>query len=66
VVNTTGIDLFSDMRVVEDIYTVGLETQHSNTISSEFRYQQRHYDDKIDSTQDGRVNIITATAAVKW
>jgi hypothetical protein len=66
VVNTTGITFFSDMRVVEDIYTIGLETQHSKNISSEFRYQQRHYDDKIDSTQDGRVNIIAATAAVKW
>lgn len=66
VVNTTGIDFFSDMRIVEDIYTASLETQHSKSMSSELRYQQRHYDDKIDNTQDGRVNIIAATVAVKW
>jgi hypothetical protein len=66
VANTTGIAFFSDMRVVEDIYAAGLEIQHSRSMSSELRYQQRHYDDKIDSTQSGRVNIIAATVAVKW
>ncbi|MCK9418160.1 MAG: hypothetical protein M0R70_02135 [Nitrospirae bacterium] len=66
VVNTTGIDFFSDMRVVEDIYTAGLETQLGKNMSSELRYQQRRYDDKIDNSQDGRVNIIMASVAVKW
>jgi hypothetical protein len=61
-----GIDSYSDMRVVEDIYTAGLEIQHSETISGELRYQQRHYDDRIDNTQDGKVSIIMATMAVKW
>ena len=28
-------------------------------MSSDLRYQQRRYDDKIDNTQDGRVNIVT-------
>lgn len=62
----TGIDVFSDMRVVENIYTVDLEMQHSKGVSSEIRYQQRQYDDKIDNTQDGKVGIIVATVAVKW
>jgi hypothetical protein len=66
VANTSGIDLFSDMRVVEDIYTAGLETQHGKTMSSELRFQQRHYVDKIDNTQNGRVNIVAASMAVKW
>ena len=63
---TTGIDSFSDLQVVEDIFNASLETQHSKNVSSELRYQQRHYDDKIDNTQDGRVKIIAATVAVKW
>ena len=63
---TTGIDVFSDLRVVENIYVAGLEIQHSKTISSEFRYQQQHYDDKINNTQDGRVSIVMATVAAKW
>lgn len=64
--NTTGIDTFSDLNVVEDIYTVGLEMQFGKRMSSDLRYQQRRYDDKIDNTQDGRVNILLATMAVKW
>ncbi len=64
--NTTGIDTFSDLNVVEDIYTVGLEMQFGKRMSSDLRYQQRRYDDKIDNTQDGRVNILLATMALKW
>jgi hypothetical protein len=66
VLDTTGIDAFSDLRVVEDTYTAGLELQHSKTISSELRYQQQHYDDKINNSQDGRVSIVMATVAAKW
>jgi len=63
---TSGIDGFSDLRVVENTYAAGLETQHSKSISSELRYQLQHYDDKIDNTQDGRVSIVMATVAAKW
>ena len=63
---TTGIDTLSDMRVVEDIYTAGLELQLSKTIGSEFRFQRRQYDDKIDNTQDSRVDTALATLYVKW
>lgn len=66
VANTTGIDVYSDMRLVENIYTAGLEMQHSTHMSSEVRYQQRQYCDEIDNAQDGRVSVIVATAAVKW
>lgn len=62
----SGIDVFSDLRVVENTYAAGVELQHSKTVSSEFRYQQQHYDDKIDNTQDGKVNIVMATVAAKW
>lgn len=64
--DTTGIDSLSDLNVVEDIYTVGLEIEFTKDISGELRYQQRHYDDKIDNTQDGRVNSILATVSAKW
>ncbi|MGE5173323.1 MAG: hypothetical protein ACM3MD_05790 [Betaproteobacteria bacterium] len=63
---TTGIDTLSDLKVVEDIYTAGLELQFSKNVGSEFRYQYRHYDDKIDNTQDGRVNTALTTLYVKW
>jgi hypothetical protein len=64
--NTEGIDVLSDMRVVEDIYTAGLEMQFSRNVGSELRYQHRHYDDKIDNTQDGRVDLALATLHVRW
>jgi hypothetical protein len=64
--NTGGIDLLSDTRVVEDIYTAGLEIQFSTNAGSEVRYQHRQYDDKLDNTQDGRVNTALATVYVKW
>lgn len=63
---TTGIDTLSDMNVIEDIYTAGLELQFSKNAGSEFRYQYRHYDDRIDNAQDGRVNTALATLYVKW
>jgi hypothetical protein len=64
--DTTGIDSLSDLRVVEDIYTAGLELQFSKYAGSEVRYQHRHYDDRIDNAQDGRVNTALATLYVKW
>jgi hypothetical protein len=63
---TTGIDTLSDIKVIEDICTAGLELQFSKIAGSEFRYQYRHYDDRIDSTQGGRVNTVLATLYVKW
>ncbi len=63
---TTGIDTLSDLKVVEDIYTAGLELQFGKNAGSEFRYQYRRYDDRIDNTQDGRVNTALATLYVKW
>ncbi|HUI45650.1 MAG TPA: hypothetical protein VL122_06690 [Nitrospirota bacterium] len=63
---TTGIDTLSDLYVVEDILTAGLELAFSKNVGSEFRYQYRHYDDGIDSTQNGTVNTVLATLHVKW
>lgn len=66
VLNTAGIDTLSDLNVVEDIYTVGLEMQFTKRMSGDIRYQMRHYADKIDNTQDGRVNTVMATVSAKW
>jgi len=63
---TAGIDVLSDMKVVEDIYGASLAVQHNNFLSSELRYQQHHYDDQIDSMQDGKVSTILATVTMKW
>jgi predicted porin len=63
---TTGIDSLSDLYVVEDIFTAGLEYAFSKNFGSEFRYQYRHYDDGIDTTQNGTVNAVLATLRVKW
>ncbi len=63
---TTGIDILSDMKVIEDIYTAGLELQFSKNSGSELRYRYRHYNDRIDNTQDGRENTALATLYVKW
>ncbi len=63
---TTGIDTLSDMKVIEDIFTAGLELQFSKNSGSEFRYRYLHYNDRIDNTQDGRVNTALATLYVKW
>jgi hypothetical protein len=63
---TTGIDTLSDLKVVEDIITAGLEVQFNKNTGGEFRYQYRKYDDKINNTQDGRVNTAMTTLYVKW
>jgi hypothetical protein len=64
--NTSGIDVLSDMKVVEDIYGASVAVQHSEHLSSELRFQQRHYDDQIDNTQDGKVSTVMATVSMKW
>jgi hypothetical protein len=64
--NTEGIDVLSDMKVVEDIFGASVAVQHSKYLSSELRFQQRHYDDQIDNTQDGKVSTIMATVSMKW
>jgi hypothetical protein len=66
IAGTADIDTLSDMRVVENIYGAGVEIEFSKTINSEIRYQQRSYDDKVDNTQDGRVNTMLATVSAKW
>jgi hypothetical protein len=43
-----------------------MEIQHSRRVSSDLRYQHRHYDDKIDDSQDGTVSTVLATVSVKW
>ncbi len=63
---TTGIDTLSDIKVVEDILTAGLEVQFNRNTGGSFRYQYRHYDDQIDNTQDGRVTTAMTTLYVKW
>ncbi len=64
--NDAGIDVLSDMKVVEDIYGASVEVQHGKHFSSELRFQQRHYVDKVDSTLDGKVSTIMATLSTKW
>ena len=66
VANTTGIDAFSDLKVVENIYAAGVDAQLSKMVKGELRYQARRYDDKIDNTQDGRVDIALAALHVRW
>ena len=66
VANTTGIDSFSDMKVVDDIYAAGAEVQFSKMLKGELRYQTRRYDDRIDDTQDGKLNTVLATVSMKW
>jgi hypothetical protein len=61
-----GIDLLSDMNVVEELYSAGLQIQVNKNMGGEVRYQHRHYHDKIDNTRDGRVNTELATLFVKW
>jgi hypothetical protein len=63
---TTGIDTLSDIKVVEDILTAGLEVQFNRNTGGEFRYQYRRYNDQIDNTQDGRVTTAMTTLYVKW
>jgi hypothetical protein len=40
--------------------------QLTRLASCEIRYQYRHYDDKIDNTQDGTVKLTLATLSMKW
>ncbi len=64
--NTDGIAQFSDLKVVEDIYAAGVEIALAKDIGTEFRYQYREYNDKVDSSNDGTTQIVLATMSVKW
>ena len=64
--NSSGIDSLSDMKIVEDILSASVEWNINKSMACTLRYQHRHYDDRIDDTQDGRVNSALATLQVKW
>jgi hypothetical protein len=64
--NTAGIAELSDLRVVDSVYTGGIELQFTRNLGGEFRYQYRNYDDQIDNAQDGRVKMLLGTASLKW
>jgi hypothetical protein len=66
VTNTGGIAELSDMKVIDTVYSVGLEMQHTRYIGSDLRYEFRDYDDRINNTQDGRMRQILASLSVKW
>ncbi len=66
VTNTGGIAELSDMKVIDSVYSVGLEMQHTRYIGSDLRYEYRDYDDRINNTQDGRMRQILASLSVKW
>ncbi len=64
--NTAGIAELSDLKVIDSVYTGGIEMQFTRNLSSDVRYQYRSYDDQIDNTQDGRVKTVMATLSLKW
>ena len=64
--NTAGIAELSDLKVIDSVYTAGIEMQHTRNLGSELRYQYRNYDDQIDNTQDGRVKTVLGTLSLKW
>jgi len=66
VANTGDLGELSDLRVLDTTYAAGLEIELSKLVSTKFRVQQQNFDDKIDNTQDSRVNTVLATLYVKW
>lgn len=64
--NTAGIAELSDLKVVDSVYTGGVEFQATRNFGGEIRYQYRKYDDRVDNTQDGRVKTLLGTASLKW
>ncbi len=66
VTNVGGIAELSNMKVVDSIYSAGIEMAFSRSIDSEVRYQYRKYDDKLDNTQDGTEQTLLATLSMKW
>jgi hypothetical protein len=64
--NNAGIAELSDLKVVDSVYTGGIEMQHTRNLGSEIRYQYRNYDDQIDNTQDGRVKTVLGSLSLKW
>lgn len=66
VTNVAGIAELSDLKVVDTVYSAGVELQLTRFVSTELRYQYRRYDDKIDDAQDGTMKLALATLALKW
>jgi outer membrane receptor protein involved in Fe transport len=66
VTNVSGIAELSDLKVVDTVYTAGVEMEFNRYLSSELRYEHQDYDDEIDSAQDGKVRLILATVFLNW
>jgi hypothetical protein len=63
---TAGIAELTDLKVVDSVYTGGMELQATRNFGGEIRYQYRNYDDRVDNTQDGRVKTVMGTLSLKW
>ena len=66
IANTSGIAEFSDLKVLEDAFGIGIEMQYNKRIGSELWYRYREYDDKLDNTLDGTAQFLLATMSFKW
>lgn len=64
--NVSGIADLSDMKIIDTVYSAGIEIDVNRYVSGEVRYQYRHYDDEIDDAQDGRFQLTLATLFLKW
>jgi len=63
---TTGIPELSNIKLQETVANADLELQHTKALGTEFRYQIRKLDDKLDNAQDGTNQIVLATLTYKW
>jgi hypothetical protein len=61
-----GIAGFSDLKVVENVFSAGIEMQHSKAVGTALRYQYREYNDQVNSANDGTLHAALATVSVKW
>ena len=64
--NTDGITQYSELKVVDTVYSAGAEIEFTRFMSTEVRYEHRTYDDQIDDSEDGKAKTILAMLSLKW
>lgn len=64
--NTGGISQYSQLKVIDTVFTAGAEIEFTRFMTTEVRYEHRTYDDQIDDTEDGTAKTVLAMLSLKW
>lgn len=66
VTGSGGIAELSDIKVSDIVAAAEIDVQLSKLLGYQVRYQRQEWDDRLDNSQDGTVEMLLATLSLRW